>query len=336
MTPPPIASLEKLHEALQAAVELELAIIPPYLCAWWTIRDGGSRPAHLVAEVAVDEMRHLAVAANTLVATGGQPDLRPPCSYPAQLRVGGEPAELSLLPFGDAFVEQARRLERPAPVPEGLLTAPPPGVRLLAMGEHYGSVGAFYQAIVEGIERLVDERGEACVFPGRGRTERQCRWFGNQDIAVPGAAAALRHLGDLIVEGEGEVLGVCESGSVAHYYRFEGMQQGREYRCGDAPGRPTGPSLPCPADVEVVPMVRDPRMGDYEPRPRLHRDAAAFNAAFTAVLGDLDAGFDGEPAKVTAAVGRMLQLREAAGRVLRHPHPCGDGRAGPTFEKPPA
>jgi hypothetical protein len=114
------------------------------------------------------------------------------------------------------------------------------------------------------------------------------------------------------------------------------MQQGREYRCGDAPGTPTGVDLACPSDVAVVPMVRDPTIGEYEPGSPLHDDATAFNAAFSAVLGDLNAGFDGEPAKVGAAVGRMLQLREAAERVLRHRHPFGDGRAGPTFEKPPA
>ena len=42
---PPIRTIEELHQHLHAAVQLELAVIPPYLCALYTLRPGSNEEA---------------------------------------------------------------------------------------------------------------------------------------------------------------------------------------------------------------------------------------------------------------------------------------------------
>ena len=64
-----------LADALQAAIELEMSTIPPYLYAYWSI-DQTSDPdgvAGVVRRVMVEEMLHMAIGCNLLAAIGGKP-----------------------------------------------------------------------------------------------------------------------------------------------------------------------------------------------------------------------------------------------------------------------
>src|SRR4051794_25803185 len=79
-----------VQESLRAAVQLELSTIAPYLYAAWSIDPGpGKDPsscADTIKEIAQEEMLHLGVAANLLVAVGGRPDfVRAAQQYPTQL-----------------------------------------------------------------------------------------------------------------------------------------------------------------------------------------------------------------------------------------------------------
>src|SRR5262245_15719489 len=112
-----IGTLDSLREHLQWAIELEHATLPPYFCALASI-DASRNPeaAQVVGSVFVEEMIHLALAANLLNAVGGQPRLDTPGMlprYPRRLPHGS--LELSLLPFGAEAIEMFLRLERPAP-----------------------------------------------------------------------------------------------------------------------------------------------------------------------------------------------------------------------------
>src|SRR5215470_4602353 len=111
----PIETVESLREHLQWAVELEHATLPPYLCALYSLDPERNPDAvELVSSVFVEEMVHLALAANLLNAVGGEPrldkaDMLP--GYPRKLPHGD--LELSLLPFGPEAIEMFLRLERP-------------------------------------------------------------------------------------------------------------------------------------------------------------------------------------------------------------------------------
>jgi len=68
--------LSMLRAALQAAVTLEFSTLPPYLTAIWSVKD----PLHLVADsilnILQEEMLHMALSCNMLVAIGGRPEIK--------------------------------------------------------------------------------------------------------------------------------------------------------------------------------------------------------------------------------------------------------------------
>ncbi|HEX2046446.1 MAG TPA: ferritin-like protein [Acidimicrobiales bacterium] len=331
-----VRTLADLRDVLQAAVELELATIPPYLCAWWTVRDRTCEVALMLQDVAIAEMRHLAIAANTLIAVGGTPEIRAAFpAYPTHIRNVGT-VEVSLLPFGRRFLEQSRRIERPETKGAEPGTPTTSRVRLLAMGDRFSTIGAFYRCVLEGLDRLVVELGEPAVFPDGGRIERQLGYFGAQRIDVACRARARALLDDVVDEGEGDDCGVRDRyGALAHFYTFDQMCRGRRYGPEDKAGRPCGDELAVPeGEEQVAPMLPNATQLLYlPPRSALWDDSVAFNDLLTDVVDTLDAGFKGDPAKVQAAFGLMLQLREAADRLLARPLPDHPGQvAGPTFE----
>ncbi len=59
----------------QAAIELELSTLPPYLCGYWCLKDGDSYPAIQLNNIFFQEMAHFGYACNLLSATGKQPDV---------------------------------------------------------------------------------------------------------------------------------------------------------------------------------------------------------------------------------------------------------------------
>ena len=64
-------SLAGVCAMLQGAVKLELATLPPYLTAVFSVKPGANAVARtLTQSVATEEMLHLALAANTLIALG--------------------------------------------------------------------------------------------------------------------------------------------------------------------------------------------------------------------------------------------------------------------------
>jgi Mn-containing catalase len=80
--PPDDHDLAWLQQALQAAVELEMATIPPYLCAMWSVKDPGSPVFSLIRNIVLEEMSHLGLACNMLTSIGGTPAINTPAAVP--------------------------------------------------------------------------------------------------------------------------------------------------------------------------------------------------------------------------------------------------------------
>ena len=72
--PPADYNLKWLKNPLQAAVQLEMATIPPYLCAMWSIKDPAD-PVRAIRDIVLEEMSHMGTACNVLTAIGGTPRL---------------------------------------------------------------------------------------------------------------------------------------------------------------------------------------------------------------------------------------------------------------------
>ena len=63
--------LEWLKQGLQAAIELELPTLPPYLCGLWSIKSQDGPAFDLIESVALEEMLHIGLCCNMLAAIEG-------------------------------------------------------------------------------------------------------------------------------------------------------------------------------------------------------------------------------------------------------------------------
>ena len=73
-----------LRDALQTALKLEFSTLPPYLIALWTIDDRNSFAYGSIRnQIAEEEMLHMGLVCNLIVAMGGKPDLTSSDGVPA-------------------------------------------------------------------------------------------------------------------------------------------------------------------------------------------------------------------------------------------------------------
>jgi len=67
-------SIESVKRDLQDAVRLEFATIPPYLTSMYSIKAGNNTKVYaVIRSVVMQEMLHMAQAANILISLGGHP-----------------------------------------------------------------------------------------------------------------------------------------------------------------------------------------------------------------------------------------------------------------------
>jgi len=336
---------KRLGDLLQAAVELELSTIPPYLCALYSLRPESNGTARLIIRsVVVEEMLHMVLAANVLNAIGGEPRVTGTehvPRYPHELPDG---VVLDLLPFCPEAVEAFLKVENPqhshrAPGHDHpLLAGRRPDVqraRATTLAQGPTTIGAFYAEIIEGLEKAAAMLGEQALFcgdPARQITRDYYYAGGGTPVPVTDLASARAALTEIADQGEGDQASMYDKdGDLGHYFRFEQLKYGRSYLPSDDAGTPSGPEI----DVEwaaVYPMIANPRGDDYaDPELRAASDAA--NRTWSGLLRQLEAAFNGFPEALLAAVPAMFSLRDRAAVLLANPLPCGGGRhAGPTFE----
>jgi hypothetical protein len=332
-----ITTIEDLRVHLQWAIELEHSTLPPYLCALYSLdRDRNPAAVEVLTSVFVEEMLHLALAANLLNALGGRPVLDAPhllVPYPRSLPHGDRSVTLSLLPFGPEAVEMFLRLEQPAP--KG---AP-------QQSDGYRTISQFYDAIRRGLVDLCADLGDAVVFggdPTRQVTASLSYGGAGRIIAVDGLATALDALDEIVVQGEGadhrEVwdgdhdMFHPERDEVGHHYRFRELQRGRRYRRGDSPrSGPTGAAVVVDWNA-VRPMHRNPRTADHAPGSPIRLAQQAFNRDYCSLLGLLQEALDGTPQLLSVGVHAMYGLRAQAEQLMAMPTEDGRETAGPTFE----
>jgi hypothetical protein len=327
-----IDTLEDLQSHLQCAIELEHAVLPPYLCALYTLDPvRNAAAAAVMRSIVVEEMLHLTLVANLLNATGGRPQFDFPAmlpGYPRSLPHGDPSLTVALLPFGPEALAQLLAIERPEA----------PGAAPQADG--YLTIGQFYAAIRRGLIDLCARLGEDAVFggdPGRQVTTAFAYGGGGHIVAVDSLATALDALAQIIEQGEGaspldiwecepDALGP-EQREVAHYYRLHELQVGRRYRTGDTVASgPTGE--PIALDPAGVSSALETSQGPVGSSATTAHDA--FDLTYSTLLGMLDSAFDGEPETLGAAVGMMFRLKQLAVALMRTPA-GGGATVGPRF-----
>jgi hypothetical protein len=359
---PKIETVDALRARLQNAIALEFTTIPAYLSGWFTIKDRERfwEVSKLLRSIIIAEMRHMAIACNTLIAMDGTPDiLHAVPVYPCRLPDQSRHKLVKLLPFGKnywelgLFIEQPEELSKPcsdyriygeidltvAQKNESQSTpfAFDTHVPLLLSG--YDTIGAFYEAIIQGIERLVKHQGEAYVFPYSRQIDRQYIHFGGQEnIGVTGSGDAITLLRDIIGEGEGKTDQMWdENGELAHYYSFDQLRRKASYQRTDPRCKPSVP-LSVPQSADVVWIPKNPMMAAYEKFPEAKQRAHEFNELYKRLVTNLHIGFTKHPQQIDTAIGQMHQLEALAMRVLSCEVAPAGGQsvyAAPTFEIPP-
>jgi hypothetical protein len=150
---PPIATREDLIDTLFLAAEIEHAIMCQYLYAAFSVdrTSPALSPAHAelsrtfvieMLKIARQEMAHLSMVTNLLIAVGAAPDFDRP-NMPIQRGYYSIDLRFALLPFGDEFLELAAELETPFVDP--VRAGPQP---------YYPSVAAIYDRIADGVIAL--------------------------------------------------------------------------------------------------------------------------------------------------------------------------------------
>lgn len=238
----PATHRDQLISMLAEAAEIEHCLMCTYLYAAFSLKQDAVEdllPEELsavkrwrseVIAIATEEMLHLALVNNLLIAVGSRPHYRH-YNFPAS--PGQFPADVAvaLLPFDAATLDHFIYVERPVlsrerdgDIVEKAVYSREMDATDLAtdISGDYDTVGELYHTIGASLSLLASELGEAGLFVGR--TEAQLTL---EDVFLPGLcsigneADAQRALTLIVEQGEGSI--VCKDTS--HYARFRTIRE---------------------------------------------------------------------------------------------------------------
>jgi hypothetical protein len=313
-----------LRRALQTAIELEHATLPLYTAAMLSLEVQNYTIYNTIRSVLMEEMVHMAIAANMLAAIGGTPriaSLDP--RYPRHGFPGGAEADLELVlaPLSHLQLESFMRLESP----QFLL-----GEQY--SNERYPTIGRFYQAIRAAIKGNAAQVRD--LFTKSGPANQVGDNIGFTTFTPASGADPVEMLcagiDEILAQGEGAGSGSIETDAMyqheeSHYARFAELRYGRRYS-----GPPSGDvvdarnvdrcfaggvidwpvvvnTLAVPSDGYAAVLAADPDGADAE------KDLVVFDSAYTKVLADLDALWNGPIATQWPTFGEaikgMMELR---------------------------
>lgn len=303
-----------LRSALQVAVALELATIPPYLCGWWSIRDRGSEAARLIRRIVGDEMFHLGLVCNLLVAIGGRPRIRDAApTYPGPLP-GGVHAGLTVYLSGltKTYVHDVMMgIEVPhRPLARSIDTSP--------------SVGTFYSGILKTFRSVAPE------LSARGQLSTRI----GSDVLEPVETPDDVERAIEIIKEQGE--GTASSPATAfdddypaHYYAFGEIYHGRRLRDNDGDWEFNGAPVRFP---DARPMAPVPEGGWPNPPGEVRRLLESFDTTYNSLLRTLETAWAGGGHRsLHAAIHIMRGLETPAVELMERPIPDAPGNYGPQF-----
>ena len=314
----PINTIEDLREHVALAVEVELSTIPPYLYALYSIEDQQSEAALLIRSIVAEEMLHVSLTSNLLLALGGEPRFADPAVipiYPGLLPHHTPDLMVNLAPCSDDVVRNTLMvIERPE-----THGAPPEP-------DAYETLGQFYSAL----ELAIEELGQSVDIFANPQRERQLAdpsfyapvAYDAEDsgglMLIEDAASADAAIEIIVHQGEGlsDDRWADESHQeLTHYYKLEQIADGTS---------PLG---------EVRAALTNPKTAELPEAVRPLSDL--FNALYRYSILTLDELFqpsDEKGATVDRLYGLMTGALGMVARTLME-QPVGDGMvAGPTFE----
>jgi CDGSH-type Zn-finger protein/uncharacterized Fe-S cluster protein YjdI len=332
-----VQNREALIYLLTEAAEVEHNLMCCYLYAAFSLKteaDGLSPDIateiagwkRAISRVAVEEMTHLALVNNLLMAIGAAPHFGRP-NFP--IAPGYHPSGLvvELRRFDAETLDHFIFLERPegftdedgasfAKKVNSTYQRKAAAPRFMPMAQDYQTVGHFYRSIRKGFEMLSAELGEAHLFAGDVATQ-----VTHDLVSLPGLEAvtdlksALAAIDTIVEQGEGSSADTEHS----HYRRFLAVRESYRAMMKTRPG--FDPARP----VAENPVMRNPP----EPNGKLYVDDPAAakaldfgNAVYSTMLRCLAQGFVDTDASrkrrfLDAGIDCMFALVPAAERLTQ-------------------
>ena len=315
-----LTTIQHLRTHLQWAIQVELTTIPTYLYAMYSIKNPASESAKVFRSIVIEEMLHVALASNLLVAVGGQPkfyheDIVP--KFPGPIPHHREGFVVNLERASVEFVRDTC-----------MVIEYPEAAGAIPEDDNFDTIGQFYLALENCFRTLCEQPGHQ-VFaendPHKQLTEGYFPEISDTgDLSlITDLDSAMSAMQTIVEQGEGIQDSHYDDPSkkeLAHYYKFERIVEG------DAP---LG---------DVWPVVKSPKTVDY---PESLRDLSnLFNGCYCYMLLALEDIF----ILTDAAAKHQLVFRglysvmtsimpPLARMMMQQPIAEGaDENAGPTFE----
>jgi hypothetical protein len=329
--PVKITDLASLQSALQKAIELEHATIPPYLTAYYTLRGtsaGGVAARQILHSIVIEEMLHMQLACNILNAIGGAPSINAPNfipNYPGPLPMGIGGADGLVVGIKRYSKETVHDIFMEIEEPENPIHIPVKPA-LAAIAPSFETIGQFYTAIGNEIVRL-NKVGN--IFTGD-----PARQVGA--TVVTDVDSALAAIATIVTQGEGTKTSPADSPTeYAHYYRFEELFMGMRIVVDSSSpvGYSFDPNQKIVVDdtADVTQMADNPRTVDFSSNWRAGQLADECDAIYTKLLNALHIGFNGQPAWIDRnAVSVMFEFKNCIEELLQQ-QLAGGLYAGPRF-----
>lgn len=322
-------SKQDLYPVLQTAIELEHSTIPPYLTAYYSLKPGlNDEIAGLIRSVIIEEMLHMTISSNILIALGGHPAINTASfvpDYPGPLPggVGGPEFSVHIAPFSmDLVLNTFMAIEEPEdPIPIGTLE------RTGAEDEPatYRTIGEFYAALQAKLAELDDS--------DFGQLDQQVvgLFAPSDNFLIDSSVAACKAIDVIVDQGEGSSTNPSFQGEPAHYYRFGEIYYGAKLiqtKDGFSYG---GEPIAFVSDG-VYPMQTDPSAEQFPAGSYGRLLTDNFIIGYSNCLNSLHRAFNGEPAEIKTAIGLMYQLRFLAQKLMSTPLKPGEvATAGPVW-----
>jgi len=337
-SPQPNRDLHWIKGELQSAIELEWSTLPVYLSALFSLEVQNYTAYNLIRSVAMEEMVHMAIAANILAALGGSPQIKTiKLSYPTHGLPGGAEPDLrvGLAQLSRRQLENFMIIERP----EFLL-------RQMDRDHTYPTIAVFYDGIRSAIR---DNAPAVRAAVQRGGPANQV----GVNIGITSISATsnvdpvdqiLQGIEEIIEQGEGASRGTLFTGAgsedeESHYAKFAELYYGASFEDPRPPMELTratereffkGHIIPWPQVINTLAVPTDgyARILALDPNAaQVEADLRTFDTVYSSLMAELDAVWNGPPTDafktLGEAVANMMKMRVlCCFNIMRHQLPA--------------
>nr|CAG8466834.1 12191_t:CDS:10 [Entrophospora candida] len=263
------ATIDDLYDLLQIALQIELTTIPPYLYALYSIKPGedphdmcitSNHVIKLIRQVAAEEMLHVSLVANLIVA------------------IGDSEVMVNLSKADETNIKTFINIEKPdellkkhsKPVFHKLMklhTSPLAG-NVVGDEVSVDSIGKLYDVIERCFEKLTGEIKYKTTFQlEAGMGYAPSTGTGNDGIIVIKDLVAAKKAIELIkVQGEGSQT----EDEASHYQKFQCCLELIKKSC--------------EKDYQLWPVADNPNSSTYNDKPDIQRVATAFDASYSYLM----------------------------------------------------